>query len=55
MSLNDLIRLAQARLAHLNGQRDDAMARGDVSAIERLDKEIAETQGTLDALRTLTP
>jgi hypothetical protein len=53
MTISDLLRLAQSRLSHLNGQRADAAATGNVAAIERLDREIAETQATIDALQTL--
>jgi hypothetical protein len=53
MTIADLLRLAQARLSHLNGQRADAAAIGNAAAIERLDREIAETQATIDALHTL--
>jgi len=53
MTISDLLRLAQARLSHLNGQRADAVAIGNAAAIERLDREIAETQATIDALHTL--
>jgi hypothetical protein len=40
-------------LAYLNGQRADAAAVGDTAAIERLDAEIAATQGTIDKLLSL--
>jgi hypothetical protein len=53
MTISDLLRLAQSRLSHLNGQRADAAATGNAAAIERLDREIAETQATIDALHTL--
>lgn len=53
MTIADLLKLAQARLANLNGQRADAEAIGNTSAIERLDREIAETQATITALQTL--
>ena len=53
MTINDLLRLARARLAHLNGQRADAAAVGDTAAIERLDAEIAATQDTVDKLLSL--
>lgn len=53
MTIADLLKLAQARLSHLNGQRADAQAVGDAAAIERLDAEIAETQATISALQSL--
>ena len=53
MTIADLLKLAQARLAYLNGQRADAQAVGDAPSIARLDLEIAETQTTVDQLLTL--
>lgn len=53
MTISDLLKLAQARLSYLNGQRADAVVTGNAAAIERLDREIAETQATIDALQSL--
>jgi hypothetical protein len=53
MTIADLLKLAQARLAHLNGQHADATAIGDSAAIGRLEDEIAETQATISALQSL--
>jgi hypothetical protein len=53
MTIADLLKLAQARLAYLNGQHSDAVAIGNAAAIDRLDREVAETQATIDALQTL--
>lgn len=53
MTIPDLVKLAQARLTNLNGQRADAVSVGSTEAIERLDCEIVETESTLEALKTL--
>jgi hypothetical protein len=53
MSIEDLIRLVQARLAALNSARGTAVAIGDIAQIVRLDVDIATTQTTLDQLLTL--
>jgi hypothetical protein len=53
MSVEDLIRLMEARLAALNSARGSAAAVGDVAQVTRLDADIAQTQTTLDQLRTL--
>lgn len=53
MSLEDLIRLMEARLAALNSARGSAAAVGDLAQVTRLDIDIAQTQTTLDQLRTL--
>jgi hypothetical protein len=53
MSLDDLIRLMEARLAALNSARGTAAAVGDLAQVTRLDIDIAQTQTTLDQLRTL--
>jgi hypothetical protein len=53
MSVEDLIRLMEARLAGLNGARASAAAVGDLAEVNRLDADVAQTQSTLDQLRTL--
>jgi hypothetical protein len=53
MSVEDLIRLMEARLAALNSARGSAAAVGDLAQVTRLDIDIAQTQTTLDQLRTL--
>lgn len=54
MTLDELIRLMEARLSALNGARASAAAVGDLAQITRLDADVAQTQQTLDQLRTLT-
>jgi hypothetical protein len=54
MSLEDLIRLMEARLAALNSARASAAAVGDLVQITRIDADVVQTQTTLDQLRTLT-
>jgi len=53
MSVEDLIRLMEARLAALNSARASAAQVGDLNEVTRLDADIATTQITLDQLRTL--
>jgi hypothetical protein len=53
MSVEDLIRLMEARLAAMNSARGTAAAVGDLAQVTRLDIDIAQTQATLDQLRTL--
>ena len=53
MSIDDLIRLMEARLAALNSARASAAAVGDLAQITRLDEEVSQTQLTIDQLRTL--
>lgn len=53
MNLDDLIRLLQARLAALNSARGTAAAVGDIGRVGELDAEIAQTQITLDQVRSL--
>lgn len=55
MTIPDLITLAQARLATLNGARATASARGDIHVLAGLDNEIAETASTIELLRALSP
>ena len=53
MSISELIRLMEARLAALNSARASAAAVGDLEQITRIDADVAQTQLTLDQLRTL--
>lgn len=54
MTQQDLIELASNRLATLNNQRASALARGDADKLATLDADVAETEQTLQALRSLT-
>jgi hypothetical protein len=53
MTLEQLIRLMEARIAHLNNARATAAANGDVTQVMVIDENIVQTQTTLDQLRTL--
>lgn len=53
MTIAQLITLVSNRLAALNSARATAVALGDIERIDALDAEIAVTQSTIDALRTL--
>lgn len=53
MTVSDLIRLMTNKLATLNGQKTTATVHGDVELVVALDAQIAETQATLDQLKTL--
>lgn len=50
MSVEDLIKLLQARLAALNSARASAASVGDLAEVVRLDGDIGKTQLTLDQL-----
>ena len=53
MTVADLIKLMQNRIAALNGQRNTAVSVGDVEQILIIDGQIEATQITLDQLKTL--
>ena len=53
MSLAELIQLVQNKLSALNSARASAAAVGDINQVVLLDAQIAETQLTLDQLKTL--
>lgn len=53
MSIDELIRLMEARIVALNAARASAAQAGDIGQITRLDTDIVQTQTTLDQLRTL--
>jgi N-acetylglucosamine kinase-like BadF-type ATPase len=50
MTIDELIALARARLAHLNNQMASATAAGDASAMAVLERSIAETEDTIARL-----
>ena len=53
MTLDDLLSLASARLAHLDAMRAEAARVGDVARVAEIDVEAADTQATLTALLQL--
>lgn len=53
MTVSDLIRLMTNKLATLNGQKTTASVHGDVEQVIALEAQIAETQATLDQLKSL--
>jgi hypothetical protein len=50
MSIQDLIKLLQNRLAHNAQQRDIAAQRGDITSVTAIDADTASTQATLAVL-----
>lgn len=53
MTIDELIGLTRARLAHLNGRMASAVAAGDAAAMAVLEADIAGTELTLASLLTL--
>lgn len=53
MTINDLIRLCQARIVNLSSLRTAAEQLGDVDRVATLDNEIGQTQSTLLALTSI--
>ena len=53
MTIAQLITLAANRLMALNAARATAVALGNISLLDGLDADIAETQATLNQLRSL--
>lgn len=53
MTLAELIQLVSYKLAALNSARASAVSVGDLSQVVSLDAQIAQTQHTLDQLRSL--
>ena len=53
MTIADIIKLAESRLAVTNTARADAERAGDIARIAALDAEIADTTATLATLRAL--
>ena len=50
MNIQDLKRLAEARIAYLIERKAEAERQGDINTIITLESEIAETQQTVDSL-----
>lgn len=53
MTIEQLIQLAQTRLVNLSSQKTSAEFLGDVTQIERLSVEIADTEETIEKLKSL--
>jgi len=53
MTLQELVSLLANKLASLNIAKSTATASGDIAAVLRLDDEIAETQDTLNKIKTV--
>ena len=53
MTIDQLIAMAQARVAYLSQLRSSALAIGDLAQAASVDAEIATTQETLNQLLTL--
>ena len=53
MTLAELIQLVSYKLAALNSARSSAVSVGDLTQVVALDAQIAQTQLTLDQLKTL--
>jgi hypothetical protein len=55
MTVNDLITLAENKLAALNQRRTTAHQLGDTSDMPKIDAEIVDTETTLSSLRAIAP
>jgi hypothetical protein len=53
MTIQQLIEMANRRIAYLGQARLSAERIGDVDAVTRIDTDIAETEATLTKLQTL--
>jgi hypothetical protein len=51
MRIADLIKLVENRLARLNVDMATALGRGDHELVSKIDREVAETENTLEVLR----
>lgn len=52
MKILDLIKLVENRLARLNVDMATALGRGDHELVSKIDGEVAETENTLEILRS---
>ncbi len=49
--INDMLRMLQNKLAHLNNQRSSAAQVGDMLEVERIDVALAEVDIVIEKLR----
>jgi hypothetical protein len=54
MKIEQLLQLAQAKLANLSSQLTSATQLGDVAQIERLTGEITDTEHTIEQLKSVS-
>jgi hypothetical protein len=54
MKIEQLLQLAQAKLANLSSQLTSATQLGDVAQIERLMGEITDTEHTIEQLQSVS-
>lgn len=52
MTLADMIHIALSRVAYLNALRETAIRLGDAAQIASIDRDIADTQATLNTLQS---
>jgi cell division protein FtsB len=53
MTIEQLLQLAQVRLANVSSQLTSALSLGDVAQIERLSAEVSDTEQTIEKLKSL--
>ena len=53
MTVQKLIEMAEKRIAYLLQSRINAEGIGDIDAVTRIDTDIAETQATLNQLKSI--
>lgn len=53
LTVPDLITMCERRVVYLQSVRTSATALGDLEQVSRVDAELAETQDTLNKLRSL--
>ncbi len=53
MTLDSLIQILTNKITTLSSRKSDALMVGDLDSVVGIDSEIAETQSTLDRLKSL--
>ena len=53
MTIADLIKACERRLTYLQSVRGSAFLLGDMAQVDQVDTDIAQTQDTLNKLRTV--
>lgn len=54
MTVPEIIAMCERRITYLQSLLSSASTLGDMAQVERIEAEIAETQATLNSLRTLS-
>lgn len=53
MKIQELLTIAQSKLAHLNDRKNSLISEGNIEAIVEIDEEISQTEETISKLSSI--